>query len=272
MFLLALLVSPTSVLSRQEASPPPTASQGDGTAVEAPATLPAAIVPGEAFFNANTAYEAGRFDEAVTLYESLLEGGYENGHLHYNLGNAYLRNGELGRAIASYRRSLVFLPRDQDVRANLEFARKSTKDALAPPDPGAVQKTLFFWYHGLSRAELGTIAVMLNVLLWAVLVLRLYRRSSELLRWIFIILLLLVFVTGASLAIRHLAPRQIAVIVPQEIDVRSGTNVTAVVLFKLHAGTEVRVVDRREEALRIALPEEGGGGWIETRHVELAIE
>ncbi|MCP4660868.1 MAG: hypothetical protein GY856_36160, partial [bacterium] len=43
---------------------------------------------------------------------------------------------------------------------------------------------------------------------------------------------------------------------------RSGTNVQDVVLFKLHAGTEVRVVDRREGSIRIALPEEGKGGWI----------
>ena len=77
---------------------------------------------------------------------------------------------------------------------------------------------------------------------------------------------------GTSLAIRQFYPRQIAVIVPQEVDVRSGTNVTALVLFKLHAGTEVRVVDRREEALRIALPEEGRGGWIEAQHAELVIE
>ncbi len=273
--LVLILATPAAFLHAQEtpADPaPPEALQSVPDAPPAAAEEPAPIVAGEAFVNANAAFEAGRFGEAITLYQLLLEGGFENGHLHYNLGNAYLRNGELGQAIASYRRSLIFLPRDQDARANLEFARKSAKDALAPPEPSATLKTLFFWHYGLSRSELGTIVVVLNLLLWAVLVLRIYRRASEYLRWLFMLLLLLLVTTGTSLAVRHLWPQPVAVIVPQEIDVRSGTNVTAVVLFKLHAGTEVRVVDRREETLRIALPEEGRGGWIEAEHAELVTD
>ncbi len=247
-------------------------ADAEAAVADAGRAAPAPIAPGEAFVNANAAYEAGRFGEAIALYQQLLESGSENGHVHYNLGNAYLRNGELGQAVACYRRSLTFLPRDQDARANLEFARKSAKDAIAPPAPSAVSRTLFFWHYSLSRSELATIVVVLNLVLWAVLILRLYRRASELLRWAFMLLLLLLLATGGSLAVRHLRPRQIAVIVPQEVDVRSGTNITAVVLFKLHAGTEVRVVDHRKQALRIALPEEGQGGWIEARHAELVVE
>ena len=58
----------------------------------------------------------------------------------------------------------------------------------------------------------------------------------------------------------------------QEVDLRSGTTDNALVLFKLHAGTEVRVVDRREQALRSALPEKGRGDWIEAQHAEVAVE
>lgn len=251
---------------------PSAAPAAPATPVIAEPAAPADVVPGEAFVNANAAYESGEFAQAIGLYEQLLESGFDNGHAHYNLGNAYLRHGELGRAIASYRQASSLLPRDQDVRANLAFARKSAKDALAPPEPSAVKRTLFFWHYGLSRAELGTLVVVLNALLWAILILRLYRRASETLRWTTIVLLLLVLVTGGSLAIRHLKPQQVAVVVPQEVDVRSGTNDTALVLFKLHAGTELRVVDRREGALRIALPEAGRGGWIDAEHAAVVSE
>jgi tetratricopeptide (TPR) repeat protein len=232
---------------------------------------PVVAVPGEAFVNANAAYEAGDFGRAIALYEGLLERGFETGHLHYDLGNAYLRGGELGRAIASYRRSQAFLPRDQDVAANLAFARKSARDAIRPPEPGAVARTLFFWHYGLSRAELATVFAVVNLLLWTVLVLRLYRRGSELLRWTLMALAIVLVAVGASLAVHHLWTPAVAVIVPQEIDVRSGTHERDVVLFKLHAGTEVRLVDRREGALRIALPEEGQGGWIDAEHAEVVV-
>ena len=276
--LLLLLALQTSLVLGQEApldlpaseAPVPEASAAAPTPEvhEAPAPL----VPGEAFVNANTGYETGRYPEAIRLYQQLRDQGLENGHLYYNLGNAYLRNGELGLAIASYRRSLSFLPRDQDARANLEFARKSAKDALAPPEPSGVLRTLFFWHYSLSRSELGTLVVVLNLVFWSILMLRIYRRASEALRWIFFVLLLLLLTTGTSLVLRHLWPQRVAVVVPQEIDVRSGTTSTALVLFKLHAGTEVRVVDRRDDTLRIALPDEGGGGWIEAQHAEVVIE
>lgn len=285
--LLLLLVVSTLPIAGQDAisdpasdpsgaATPPAVTPSAGEAV--PGEVPKAgtarpeVVPGEAFVKANAAYETGSFGEAIELYQQLQDSGFNSGQLHYNLGNAYLRNGELGRAVASYRRSLAFRPRDQDVLANLEFARKSAKDAISPPEPGAVARTLLFWHYSLSRSELGTLVVVLNLALWAVLILRIYRRASETLRWIFIVLLLLLVTTGASLGVRHLRPQQIAVIVPQELDVRSGTNVTAVILFKLHAGTEVKVVDRRDQALRIALPGEGRGGWIEARHAELVVE
>ena len=267
-------------VSAQELSPePPSTAQStpepaaaSTATAEAPAPPPGPLVPGEIFFSANSAYEAGDFERAIDLYRQILQAGHDNGHVHYNLGNAFLRNGELGRAIASYRRSASFLPRGQDIQANLEFARKSRKDAIEPPEPGAAQRTLFFWHYALSRAELGTLVVVLNALFWGILILRIFRRGSEVLLWITILLLLVLLITGGSLAIRHLRPQLVAVVVPQEIDVRSGTNKADLVLFKLHAGTEVRVVDRREDTLRIALPEEGRGGWIETQHAELVIE
>jgi hypothetical protein len=265
--LVLTLVFPGLAVSAQEPTPP----AGEAPAAAAPAR-PQPFVPGEALIHANAAYAEGSYERAIELYEKLVANGYESGHVHYDLGNAYLRNGELGQAIASYRRSQAFLPRDQDVKANLAFARKSALDAIAPPEPSAVKRTLFFWHYSLSRAELGKIVVVLNLLVWTILVLRIYRRGSEVLRWTFFALLLALLTAGSSLAIRHLYPRRIAVIVPQEIDVRSGTSFNDTVLFKLHAGTEVRVVDRRRDFLRIALPEEGRGGWIEAQHAEVVAQ
>jgi hypothetical protein len=272
LLLVGLPALAQEALGQKELAPEEAAAPAAAPAETSDRAAAGVLVPEEAFVNANAAYETGAYGRAIELYVALLDRGYENGHVHYNLGNAYLRNGELGRAIASYRRAQLFLPRDQDVMANLAFARKSTKDALAPPEPGPVLSTLFFWHYGLSRAELGTALVVLNVLFWAILVLRVYRRGSEVLRWVLIVLLLLVLAVGVSFAVHLLVPAEVAVVVPQEIEVRSGTSVDDLVLFKLHAGTEVRVVDRREGAVRIALPEDGEGvrgGWIAAEEAEL---
>ncbi|MCH9652063.1 MAG: tetratricopeptide repeat protein [Deltaproteobacteria bacterium] len=223
---------------------------------------------GEIFINANAAYEAGNPAEAIAGYNELLSRDSQAGHLLYNLGNAYLRNGELGRAVASYRRSLAVLPRDQDVKANLSFARKSSRDAIAPPEPSAVQSTLLFWHYGLSRGELARVVLLINLLFWTALAFRLTRSESEILRWLVISLLIVLLVTGSSLLIRQFLPRQIAVIVPQQVDVFNGPNLEEAVRFKLHAGTEVRLEDQRPEWLRISLPD-GQQGWIQKSWAEL---
>ena len=223
---------------------------------------------GEVFVNANNAYEEGDYPGALGLYEAVIERGIANGYVFFNLGNAYLRNGELGRAIASYRRALALLPREQDAQANLEFARKSRRDDLAPPSPAPILRTLFFWHYSLSRAELMRVAVLTNLLMWGVAVLLLYRRRSEVLRWLLVGLSVILVASAGSLLVRGVKPRRVAVVIPQEIDARSGTDLNTVVRFKLHAGTEVLATGVREGWIQIELPD-GQRGWIESGHAEL---
>ncbi|MEX1326087.1 MAG: tetratricopeptide repeat protein, partial [Desulfobacterales bacterium] len=69
----------------------------------------------EDFFEANRAYKNDQFQEAVDGYLKLTENGIENGHLYYNLGNAYYRLGDLGKAILFFERARLLLPRDDDL-------------------------------------------------------------------------------------------------------------------------------------------------------------
>ncbi len=272
---LVALVLALPVAAHDRATGPGAAAQAP-TAETAPAPAavgsePAggdALDPGELFVNANAAYEAADHEKAIRLYSRLLEEGFENGRLLYNLGNAYLRNGELGSAIACYRASRRLLPRDQDVRANLAFARKSTKDAISPPEPSALLSTLFFWHYGLSPSELTATVLLLNVLFWGLWTVRIFRWDSELLRWLFILLLVLLVATGASLVGHRLFSTQVAVILPQQIGAHTAPDPDSVVRFKLHAGTEVEVEDRRVGWLRIRLPD-GQQGWIDAAWAEV---
>jgi hypothetical protein len=260
--LLLLVAASVSAQPDGSASPPPADTNSPAGAQAA------TFEPGEVFINANAAYEGGEHQRAIELYTSLLEHGLDNAHLYYNLGNAYLRGGELGRAIAAYRRSLALSPRDQDLLANLAFARRSAKDALEPPRPPVLVATLLFWHHGLSLSELATVALVVNVLLWAALAVRLVRRDSDILRWIIAGLILVLLASAGSLAVRTAFPTRVAVVVPQEINVFTGPESESLVRFKLHAGSEVTIEDRREGWLRIALPD-GKQGWLEDHHAEV---
>jgi tetratricopeptide (TPR) repeat protein len=102
-----------------------------------------------------------RFDEAKTpadyresaaLLESLLADGFRNGTVYYNLGNAYYRAGEFGRAIAAYRKARPYRPRDPYLEANFRQALAVAPGRLAEPAPPWWSHVLF-WSDWMSFPE-----------------------------------------------------------------------------------------------------------------------
>ena len=234
--------------------------QTTGTAIDA-TTAPAL------FLKAAEAYEAGQYANAATGYRSLVEAGFGTADVHYNFANALLRSGELGRAIASYRRAQILRPRDQDVEANLSFARNSTKDAVAPPTPPSWARTVFFWHHALSFGETVKLLIIVLALFWlvvAIVSLRLAWRPTALAG----VLLVMAAALLASVVYRSQSPQRIAVVLPAQTDVFSGTDLQSRVIFNLHAGTELEVAATDTSWTQFRMPD-GQRGWLPTEHLEI---
>lgn len=216
------------------------------------------------FLEATNLYESGQYQKATEGFESLLGFGYESGDIYYNLGNAKLRSGKLGEAIAAYLQAKRHLPRDGDLAANLKFARQSAKDDL-PEWKTTIFETLFFWHRGLSPQELGAALLVLNGIFWLSWLLRLYRQK-EWLMWLQRTSLLAVLALGVSFGMRSLAPDQRAVVLPAEVSIRASTQEKSTVLFKLHEGAELNVIDQEQDWVRVGLPD-NKQGWVAARHV-----
>jgi len=73
------------------------------------------------FYQANIAYQTGKYDAAVENYEKIILLGEESGNLYYNLGNSYFKKGELGKAVLNYERAGFFMPNDSDLKANYDY-------------------------------------------------------------------------------------------------------------------------------------------------------
>lgn len=79
---------------------------------------------------ANTLYINGDYVGAAAFYEAIVDKGYISGRLFYNLGNAYFKAGELGRAVLNYNRAQKLMPYDKDVTYNLAVANGYVKDKI----------------------------------------------------------------------------------------------------------------------------------------------
>src|ERR1700752_5083073 len=62
------------------------------------------------FVRANDEFAKGQFQHAIRDYEALVQAGQWSAPLFYNLGNAYYRIADFGRAILNYYRALVLDP------------------------------------------------------------------------------------------------------------------------------------------------------------------
>lgn len=77
---------------------------------------------------ADAAYAADDFAKAIELYNEAAATDGTSSTLFYNLGNAYYRNGEPGKAILNYQRALRLDPTNSDARTNLEFVNSKIID------------------------------------------------------------------------------------------------------------------------------------------------
>jgi len=220
----------------------------------------------EIYFEANRAYKEDRYQEAIDGYLDLIGNGYVNGHLYYNLGNAYFRAGQLGRAILNYKRAQLLIPRDADLNFNLRYALDQTQDAISADQN--FLKQAFFWLDEITLRELMWSFVVLNILFWGILLLRLFRRP-EWTYYAFIVLLIFWLVGGASLGVKwhQLKTDLRAVILVGEVDVLAGPDSNDTVLFKLHEGTTIHR-ERIEDGWSLIRLSDDKRGWLKSSAIE----
>ena len=90
------------------------------------------------------------YQESIVRFEKIIGvGNVRNGKLFYNLANAYLLKGDVGRAILNYRRAERLTPQDRNLRGNLAFARSQVRDSIPVPPERRVLDTVLAWHNGL---------------------------------------------------------------------------------------------------------------------------
>jgi tetratricopeptide (TPR) repeat protein len=193
------------------------------------------------FITGIEAYRAGNFAAAIDAFETVAAAGVDNGQLYYNLGNAYLKNGDVGHAVLWYERALKRIPDDPDLRFNHDYALTLTKDERGMRTSPLLQ-ILFFWKYQLSDATVRWIALGLNMVLWIALTVLAFR-AKRLLRPGIVVTAAGAVIFTATAVYNYVETVQVrhAVILPEKVSVRSGFSDTATQLFVLHAGTKVRV-------------------------------
>ena len=206
----------------------------------------------------------GLYRRSAEAYEALITGGVRNGKLYYNLGNAYYRLGDIGRAILSYRRAQLCSPRDGQLQANLRSTRSLRLNRIEEPARNRLTENLLFWQINTTVRGRLYFAVTVFSLAWVLLIVHLFV-PRRFLGGLFAGCLVLAAVAGASAGwqIHSQGTHPAGVILAEEVIARTGNGESYEPKFeeKLQPGVEFTLLERRGDWLRIRLPDDQQG-WI----------
>jgi len=217
------------------------------------------------FNAANKLYAEGKFAGAAGAYEKILQSGAVSPALWFNYGNAEFKLGQPGRAIAAYRRAELLAPRDAEVRANLDFARKQVEG------PTLRESRWQGWLGTLTLNEWTVLAAggfWLVCLLFAMRQLQpAWRPRLRGLTFGVVALTILFFAGLGAVAAMHFS-KTTAVVIEPAATARSGPFTEAQDAFPAHDGEELAVLDRRDNWLQVT---DGSGriGWLPASQVEI---
>jgi hypothetical protein len=212
------------------------------------------------------------YRKATMRFERIArEGGIHNGELYYNIGNAYFRMQDLGRAILYYRQAQCFIPDDLNLRQNLSYARTKCADKIPEKQETKVLQTLFFWHYDLATKTRAVIFGLSFFIFWTVASVRLFVKKKTL-NWVLIasaapaLIFLGSLLTEAWVNSRHIP----GVVLVAEVVARKGDGETYQPSFSepLHAGTEFDLLENRGEWYHIELPD-GRSCWLPAKTVGL---
>jgi hypothetical protein len=196
----------------------------------------------------------------------LIRQGRISAPVYFNLGNAWFKSGNVGRAVFAYRQAANLAPRDADIRANLRFARRQIgADENGEPQWGR-------WIQGLTTNEWAALASASLWIWFVILIARQWRNDwKKSLRLPALLMGVVTLVTCASLAVvihDRFFVKAAIVIVP-EASVRRGPFEESQIAFAARDGAEFRLLEQKDNWFQIA-GAQGRIGWVQQKDIVVA--
>ena len=219
---------------------------------------------GVEFTKANQEYAQGHFKEAVAGYDALVHAGQWNANLFYNLGNAYFRTGDFGRAILNYERVLALDRHHPEATANLQIARDEAR--ALELQPSRLERYLQF---ASANQYSVAAAVAFWLMIFAVAAVILARRRSTVLMGLSVGCLVVCAFAAWAVYTLELGSegRALAIVTGKDVQARLATADTANSVLALPPGSEIKILSTRGDWTYAALPNDLRG-WIPAKDAE----
>lgn len=218
------------------------------------------------FVKAGEYYKHGEYQNASTLYQSLVDSGFSSPELYYNLGNSYYKTNQISSAILYFEKAKKISAFDDDIEHNLNLSNQKTIDKIQQPEPFFLSKINDSIANHFTSASWAAIMIIFAWLTFIALVLFFVIQSIKMRKIILPFAFLCTIMTIGSFAYTSYKSsleeqRNYGIIFAPALNVLSGIDAGSNIKFILHEGTKVQIIDNKSEWLRIKLID-GRDGWM----------
>ena len=212
------------------------------------------------FEKANKAYNNSDYTSAITLYDSILTIGLESSELYYNLGNCHYKAQDWANAIWHYEKSLKLEKNDKTIQ-NLELANLKIIDRIEEIPQLFYKKWFSSFISIFNTFSWQLISILIIWLTLAIKILSQFTnyKKKHFLSVMYSISLISLFATYSSYQL-NITKKQ-AIIFTSSIAVNSAPTTNSTILFSLHSGSKIEILDTIGEWINIKIAN-GSSGWI----------
>ena len=226
------------------------------------------------FVVANEKYNSLDFVGAIEKYNELLKGGFHSSELYFNLGNAYYKLDSLAQSIYYYEKGLKYFPNDSSLTQNLEYLNNLTIDDIESLPEDIISMQFNYLLNYFSFNNWSIITIITAILSCFIFLLYFLSKSSKYKRTYFTIFILSFMLTSSLLFVNFKIYNvqttiEFGIVYNDVIEVNFEPNEKSEVLFEIHEGTKVEVIENFDtDWLKIKLSN-GQTGWVIKNQIKI---
>lgn len=230
---------------------------------------------------ADSAYRAERYYDAIALYDSLMSVQGRSAGACYNMGNCCYRVNRRGEALLWYERALRLDPTDKDARANIAFVRNKLPDVAVADsnDVLSVGRDRFVnHFTSDAWAAVCLIAFIATILLVACYIFASapWLRKTGFFAGIAMLIVAVVAMFCAVAQARARTSRDAAIVVAPSVTISANPRADAPAAFSLAEGSKVHVLDSLRDGKAddsatwlLITPDGDKQGWVSADSVKV---
>lgn len=218
------------------------------------------------FAKANASYAKAQYKDALLTYQKILSGGDESAAVYFNMGNASYKLDDIPSALLYYEKAHKLSPADEDIKVNIRLANLKTSDKMEEVPEFFLRRWWNSFIFSFSATTFSVISILLILAGSAFLLVYFFSLSPAVKRasfytaiTLFVLGLFTVFIAGRQVS--FLENNREAIVFSSVISVKSAPEESSKVLFVIHEGIKVTLLENSSSWIKIRLAN-GNEGWI----------